>query len=122
MKRPLLALTAIFAAIATPAAAHHSFAMFDRETTRKIAGTVKEFTVVNPHSWLKLVAEDAQGKLHTWSFEFGGPNVIAHMGVKAGTFQPGDKLTISYHPLRDGSQGGQFAAAQFPDGHIVGRP
>jgi len=41
-----------------PAAAHHSFAMFDRDRTVTLAGTVKTFQIMNPHGWLRILVPD----------------------------------------------------------------
>ena len=53
--RYILGLMAL-AAAATPAAAHHSFAMFDMTKTIAVSGTVSEFRWTNPHAWLHLDA------------------------------------------------------------------
>ena len=34
--------------------------------------------------------------------------------------KPGDKVSIEYHPLRDGSRGGELVAATLPDGRRLG--
>ncbi|HTL68355.1 MAG TPA: DUF6152 family protein, partial [Lacunisphaera sp.] len=45
-------------AIAAPAAAHHSFAMFDQQKIMTLDGTVHEFQWTNPHAFLEVdVAE-----------------------------------------------------------------
>ena len=41
-------------AVAIPAAAHHSFAMFDALKIVQLEGTVKEFQWTNPHAWILL--------------------------------------------------------------------
>jgi hypothetical protein len=40
-----------------PANGHHSFALFDRENTVMLSGTVKEFQWTNPHAWLIAMHE-----------------------------------------------------------------
>ena len=45
---------ATLAIYAIPAAAHHSFAMFDAEKTVTLDGSVKEFQWTNPHAWIML--------------------------------------------------------------------
>ena len=51
-----LSLCAIAAlALAVPAYAHHSFAMFDAGKTVTLTGTVKEFEWTNPHAWLRVM-------------------------------------------------------------------
>src|ERR1700720_1064085 len=51
-----LGLAGIAAAMcAMPAAAHHSFAMFDASKQVTVAGTVKEFQWTNPHAFILMM-------------------------------------------------------------------
>ena len=108
------------AAFAVPAQAHHSFAMFDQEKTISISGTVKEFEWSNPHAWIHLTAVDATtGRPVDWAFEMGSVGQIAAQGWKSDSIKPGDKITVSGHPLRDGSRGGQYRSVKFADGSTI---
>jgi hypothetical protein len=107
-----------FCCLAVPALAHHSFAMFDHEKSTMISGTVKEFEWANPHCWIHIVAVDEKsGRLADWSFEMGSVAQIAAQGWKRDSVKPGDKITITMHPLKDGSRGGQYLNATLADGH-----
>ena len=105
-----------------PAAAHHSFAMFDRDKTVTIAGTVKAFQIMNPHGWLRILVPDAGGSQNEWSIELGGPGQVDRMGLTQSVVHAGDKVTVQIHPFRDGSYGGQFVSATLPSGQIIGQP
>jgi hypothetical protein len=113
-----VALAAIAAGLfAVPALAHHSFAMFDHEKTLAISGTVKEFEWTNPHAWIHITATDEKtGRPVEWSFEMGSVGQIAAQGWKADTIKPGDKISVTMHPLKDGSRGGQYMSATLADG------
>ena len=112
--------TAAAAFVTAPALAHHSFAMFDHEKTVKISGTVKEFEWTNPHAWIHISATDEKtGRAVEWSFEMGSVGQIAVQGWKADSIKPGDKITVTMHPLKDGSRGGQYMAAVLPDGRTL---
>lgn len=104
-----------------PAAAHHSFAMFDRDKTVTIAGTVKAFQIMNPHGWLRILVADTAGSQNEWSVELGGPGQAYGMGLREGVMHAGDKVTVQIHPLRDGSYGGQFVSATLPNGQVIGQ-
>ena len=107
--------------LAAPAMAHHSFAMFDAEKTVTISGTVKEFEWVNPHSWLRIMVQDqASGKELQWALEMGSPGQQAQRGWTPTIVKPGDKVTITLHPLKDGSRGGQLLSAALPNGQQLG--
>ena len=114
-------LVAGFAAIAGPALAHHSFAMFDAEKTMTLSGTVKEFEWTNPHAWIYLtVADAATGQPMDYSFEMGSPGQLGARGMKADSLRPGDKVTIRAHPMKDGSRGGQYMSVTTADGRSFG--
>ena len=105
---------------AVPALAHHSFAMFDAETTLVLEGTVVEFQWTNPHSWLQVEVTDDAGETVEWSLEMGSPGGLARSGWRPRTVVPGSEVTVSVHPLRDGEPGGQILTVTLPDGTVMG--
>jgi hypothetical protein len=108
------------AAMAFQAQAHHSFAMFDQEKTISVSGTVKDFEWSNPHAWIHLTAVDATtGRPVDWAFEMGSVSQIAAQGWKSDSIKPGDQITVTGHPLKDGSRGGQYRSVRFPDGSSI---
>src|SRR5580704_14739544 len=123
MKLDALGLAGIAVAMsAVPAFAHHSFAMFDAATAKTVQGTVKDFQWTNPHSWILLTVDNAQGQAEQWAIEMGGPAGLARQGWVPKTLTPGMKVKTIIHPLRDGTAGGQFMAITFPDGTQMGNP
>ena len=108
MSLRLAALTAIAAAaFAMPALAHHSFAMYDSDRTITLQGTVKAFEWVNPHSWLRVMAADERtGKPMLWTLELGAPSQLITTGIYANSFRPGDVVSVTFHPRKDGSRTG----------------
>jgi hypothetical protein len=104
---------------AVPALAHHSFAMFDADKTVEFTGTVKELQWTNPHSWLEINVVQADGKEVVWAFEMGSPGGLARVGWRPRTVVPGDKVTVTGHPLRDGTTGAQFISVKLPDGKVL---
>jgi hypothetical protein len=105
---------------AIPVYAHHSFAMFDAEKTATLSGIVKEFQWTNPHAWIMLMVADDKGQSSQWAVEMGGPGVLARQGWQSKTLTPGMPITLTIHPLRDGTNGGQFMTATLPDGTKLG--
>ena len=111
------AVAVLIGIFALQATAHHSFAMFDHEKLITVSGTLKAFEWTNPHCWLHISAPDpATGKRADWSFEMGSVPQIAAQGWKADSVKAGDKITITAHPLKDGSRGGQYRSAKLADG------
>jgi uncharacterized protein DUF6152 len=123
MKFGTLGLAGIVVAMsAIPVVAHHSFAMFDAEKSKTLEGTVKEFQWTNPHSWILMTVNNAQGQPEQWAIEMGGPGGLARQGWVPKTLTPGMKIKTIIHPLRDGTNGGQFMAVTLPDGTLMGNP
>ncbi|HTM94938.1 MAG TPA: DUF6152 family protein [Croceibacterium sp.] len=97
------ALTGVLLAVAIPAAAHHSTAMFEwgKELPMKNV-TVEKWDWSNPHTYLYV--KDSKGQ--RWAFEGMSPNHLVRFGWGKRSVQPGDKIDITYYPLRDGRHGG----------------
>ena len=110
----------VLTSIAAPALAHHSFAMFDAEKTFTMKGTVKEFEWTNPHSWLRVtVTDEKTGKPLLWALEMSSPARLTTMGMHADSVKVGDTVSVTFHPMRDGTRGGQFIQAMLPGGKAV---
>jgi|SRR6516164_3091599 hypothetical protein len=105
---------------AVPAFAHHSFSMFDAASAKTVEGVVKEFQWTNPHSWILMMVSNSQGQLEQWAIEMGGPIGLARQGWTPKTLKPGMQVKTVIHPMRDGTNGGQFMAITLPDGTLIG--
>jgi len=116
-----LAATAL-ALCAIPAAAHHSFAMFDAAKKVTLKGVVKEFQWTNPHAWILLMVPDGEGQFDQWAIEMVGPGGLARQGWVPKTLTPGMNVSVVIHPLRSGNKGGQYLAVILPDGTQLGDP
>ena len=112
----------VICALALPALAHHSFAMFDAGKSQTIEGTVRQFQWTNPHSWLYVTVPDAAGKSDDWAIEMGSPSGMARQGWVPKTLTPGMNVKVVIHPLVDGNNGGQYLAITLPDGKKMGNP
>jgi hypothetical protein len=117
----VVSLTALaVAALSASAVAHHSFAMFDQQKTVTMQGTVKEFEWTNPHAWLRVTVNDEKaGRAVVWALELSSPSRLVTMGMRADSVKPGDEVSVTFHPLKDGARGGQFIQAVLPGGKEV---
>src|ERR1700692_2393909 len=117
MTRVTFGLGGITAALlAAPALAHHAFAIFDQTKFVVMPGTVKQFELVNPHAWLHVVIINDRGQESTWAFEGGSVRQLASLGWSLDTFRVGDKIQVGYHPMKDGSRGGQLMSVTLASG------
>lgn len=105
--------------MAAPAAAHHSFAMFDLSTHKLIEGRVTEWNYNNPHSWLIIEGLDANGEMTTWSFEGAARVHAARQGVTGETFRKGEFVRVVMSPLRDGRNAGAMCFVVKEDGSMA---
>ena len=101
------------------ALAHHSFAAFDVTTQKEITGTVKKFDYTNPHTWVWLDVPNDHGGVDTWGFEGMSPNYLGRRGWTRATLKPGDKLTITYRPMKDGEKGGMWVSGKRASGEVL---
>nr|TFG54541.1 MAG: hypothetical protein E4H34_02390 [Hyphomicrobiales bacterium] len=109
-----------FCLLALPALAHHTDIMLDFDKTVEKSGTVKEFHIASPHSALYVMVADESGKSTEWQLDLESPGVLARAGWTPTTIVPGDKVTVTLHPLKDGSPGGQALTVKLPDGTVMG--
>lgn len=101
------------------ALAHHSYSAFDMNGERTISGTVKKFDWTNPHSWIWLDVKNEKGEVETWGIEGMSPNYLARRGWTRTTLKPGDKVSITFHPTKEG-KGGSFVSAKRDTGETLG--
>ena len=103
------------------ALAHHSNAHFDQTKTITLNGRVVEFHLVNPHSYIYLDVTDANGQKSEWSLETGGSvGRLIRANWRADSIKPGDTITATAHPLKDGTTGGLLATVKLPNGTVLG--
>ncbi len=101
------------AALAVPAVAHHSTAMFEWGSSTEMKGvTVEKWVWTNPHTFLYV--KDAAG--NRWAFEGMSPSHLALAGWSKRSLAPGEKIDLTYYKLRDGRHGGFSITMTKPDG------
>lgn len=114
-----LVMTATLVA-AVSSSAHHSFAMFDNQQEVALAGQVRDFQWTNPHSWIFLTVNDAQGHAVEWKVEGGSPNLLQRDGWTRRSLNAGDSVTVIVHPAKDGSAFGSLVRVTLADGTRLG--
>ena len=106
--------------LAVPTFAHHSVqAQFDIHKTFTVSGTVAKVEWINPHSYLTVDVKGADGKVQKWAFELGGQAALRRAGMSRadrGGLKPGDAVTVSALPARDGTPNGALRELKLADG------
>ncbi len=106
--RALALIAALIAPL--PAAAHHSFAMYDTAEVITLPGTVQEFQWTNPHAILWVLGSAHAGDPpEQWTIELPtSPGNLSRLGWTKHSLSPGDQVILEFNPLRDGKRGGSF--------------
>lgn len=102
-----------------PATAHHASTNFDLGKQYIFRGTVRKFMWQNPHVWLYVTVQKADGSNELWGFEANGPNVLARIGWSVADIKEGDKVTVYGSPERDGKRNALMAKVQLANGRML---
>ena len=113
-------VVALVGGVSGAAFAHHSAApVFDLTSEKTVTGVVKEVEWTNPHIWVFLNVQNASGQVETFAFEGMSPNYLARRGWTKSSLQIGDKITVTFRPLKDGRPGGMFVTGKLEDGKLL---
>jgi len=94
MKKTILIFISTFLPVL--ASAHHSFAPhFDADKPVSISGTIIEYERRNPHAYLNIRAEDANGRVTDWRCESHGFTQLSRNGITPEMLAPGTRIGIS---------------------------
>jgi hypothetical protein len=121
-KLTIFAILVAMAPLIVPArlAAHHGNSSFD--TTKKLAlkATVTEWIWANPHCFLKFDAADQKGNVAHWVAETSNPADMTNLGWSRQDFKPGDHVTVTLQPVKNGQPIGRVIEVVLANGRTLG--
>lgn len=113
-----IAVVAVMTTLA-PAAAHHSFAMFDHGRTVTLRGTVTKFQWTNPHGYIELDITERDGTVSHFTIELTSINMLTRQGWRSTDIKRGDKVKAIVSPLISGEPGGLLLEVTLPGGRVL---
>jgi hypothetical protein len=105
---------------AVPTAAHHSNSAYQVDRIITLEGTVKEWRWMNPHTWLLMTVEGADGRTVEWAVEGRPPGILGRAGWSSTILKPGERVTVHASPAKNGDPEGIIARVTKADGTVLG--
>ena len=105
--------------LAVPMFAHHSTAAFETEKNLTIQGRVTEWFWANPHCLLKLDVKTGGSEVVHWVAESGAPANMIDAGWRKNSIKPGDQVTVTVLPAKNGNPVGRIVRVEFADGKTL---
>ena len=85
-----------------PLSAHHGGAAYEVGKPLTLKGTVTQWYYSNPHCLLTVEVTGEDGKVVTWVAETQGPSIMFPAGYRRDSFKPGDQITVTVDPAKNG--------------------
>jgi hypothetical protein len=102
-----------------PLLAHHGGAAFESGKNLTIKGTVTEWFWANPHCLLKFDGKGEDGEVAHWVAETQAPANIIDFGWRKNSFKPGDQVTVTVRPVKNGQPVGAIVKVLLADGSTL---
>jgi hypothetical protein len=91
-------IIAVTAAVPVVASAHHSAAIFDRQSVVAFQGTVTRFSWTNPHVYIYVETLDDAGGAVEWEIETDATPILTRSGWTPESLVAGERVTVRANP------------------------
>jgi len=123
VRKSLALVVLVVGVAATPAFAHHSFAVFfDDERIIEVTGTMTDFRFTNPHAIISFSVKNKQGQIEPWRAETNAVTLLRRRGWTKDSLMVGEVITVEGWQARDGSNYMRMRTVKRADGTILGTP
>jgi len=106
-------------AVPIPLPAHHGSAGYDMEKQLVMKATVTEWLWANPHCFLRYDTTDDKGDVAHWTAEVSNPIDMTKRGWSKHILNPGDQVTVTVRPAKNGALVGQLLKVVLPNGQTL---
>jgi hypothetical protein len=119
VRNKLITIFLCIVTVSVPLFAHHGAAAYD--TTKKITlkATVTDWFWANPHCFLRFDAKDDKGNVVRWATEASNPSDMVNLGWSRQSFKPGDEVTVTFIPVKNGQPVGRLEQVVLASGQIL---
>lgn len=119
MKKHIVVLLGLLITV-TPLFAHHGNSNFDIDKKLTLKATVTEWVWANPHCFLKFDVMDEKGNVAHWIAETSNPADMTNLGWSRQLFKPGDHVTVTLQPVKNGAPIGRVMQVVLANGQTLG--
>ena len=112
----VFAVAAGLLSVSLPLFAHHGTAVFETGKTLTLKGNVTEWDWSNPHCLLQFDVKNDGGQVVHWIAETQNPAEMVSLGWGKASFKPGDDVTVTLMPVKNGRTYGRITLVALPDG------
>ncbi len=110
---------AFFLAASVSIFAHHGAAGYDMDKQLVMKATVTEWLWANPHCFLRYDTKDDKGVVAHWAAEVSNPVDMTRRGWAKHSLNPGDQVTVTVRPAKNGEPVAQLLKVEFPNGQTL---
>lgn len=115
-----LILVPVVCVFSAPLLAHHGTATIDGTKKVTMKGVVTEWYWANPHCFLRFDVTDKDGKVAHWTAETSNPPDMINRGWSKNSLKPGDRITVTVNPVKNGQPIGRVVNVILPNGQALG--
>jgi hypothetical protein len=108
----------IAGALSFSAFAHHSDAIYDRESIVAGEGVVTQYVFRNPHVLIGVEIEDEDGGVAEWLVETGSTPIMRRSGWSEDLISVGDTIRVRLHPEKSGRLHGILNTMELETGEM----
>jgi len=112
----VFAIAAGLLSVSLPLFAHHGTAVFDMNKILTMNGSVTQWDWSNPHCLLQFDIKNEGGQVTHWIAETQNPAEMVSLGWGKTSFKPGDEVTVTLMPVKNGRPYGRIKLIVLPDG------